>query len=211
MGLFVAMSGIAGASRQSVEKSLGEFAQSRGGTFEPASEDTESPDVTVIGEGENERVTVLYPATFMAWDDASAHLSRSLKVLVFSFHIHDEDLWMYTLFADGDEVDHFNPIPDYWSEDLPDEQQAAWAGNAEVVAQYWPGLEAKDIENYLVWWDLDEEEPDQAYADDEFTYLDCWQLVDFMRKLGLEYPVSDQGEALGAAYHFEVRESGSLA
>ena len=34
-------------------------------------------------------------------------------------------------------------------------------------------------------WDLEEDDPGKAYEDDEFASGDCWQLVDFMRKLGL--------------------------
>lgn len=206
MGLFLAMSGIAGDSRSAVEEALREYAQSKAGDFEPYKGNEEFPDVMVIGEAGGGRITVLYPGEFMAWDKASAHLSRSLGVPVFSFHIHDEDLWIYTLFAEGEEVDHFIPIPDYWFDDLPDEEREFWAGNAEAVARHWPGVEPKDIENYLVTWDLDQEEPDKAYDDDEFDYHDCWQVVDFMRKLGLEYPVDHQGKALGATYRLQVED-----
>jgi hypothetical protein len=204
MGLFLAMSGIAGASRSAVEEALKNYAQSKGGDFGPDTENEEFPDVMVVGEAGDNRITVLYPGEFMTWDKASAHLSRSLSVPVFSFHIHDEDLWMYTLSVEGEDVDHFTPIPDYWFDDLPDEERELWAGNAAVVARYWPGVEAKAIENYLVPWDLDEEEPGKAYDDDEFEYHDCWQLVDFMRKLGLLYPLSEQGQALGTTHRFEV-------
>ena len=130
MGLFLAMSGIAGGSRSAVEEALREYAQSKAGDFEP------------------------YKG----------------------------------------------------NEEFPDEERELWAGNAEAVTRHWPGVEAKDIENYLVTWDLDQEEPDKAYDDDEFDYHDCWQVVDFMRKLGLEYPVDDQGKALGATYRFQVED-----
>jgi len=52
-------------------------------------------------------------------------------------------------------------------------------------------------------WDLDEPEPLKAYPDDEFSAGEDWQLVDFMRKLGLVYPVSDDGELSGITYRFE--------
>ncbi len=204
MGLFLAMSGLAGASRPDVEKALEDFVRSKGGEFAPAGENDESHDVMVVSQAEDDRITVLYPGEFAVWDEASAYLSRSLNVPVFSFHIHDEDLWMYVLFAGGDEVDHFNPIPDYWSEKLSDKERQLWAGSAETIVRHWPGAKAADLEAYLVTWDLDEEDPDHAYADDEFSYLDCWQLTDFMRKLGLAYPVSDEGEALGPTYRFDV-------
>lgn len=40
----------------------------------------------------------------------------------------------------------------------------------------------------------------KAYPDDEFGMGDCWQMADFMRKLGLPYPISDDGTILGVTY-----------
>ena len=136
MGLFMAMSGIAGTSRTAVEEALREYARSRKGRFEPTTAPKDPSDVMVIGEAEGDRITVFYPGDFLGWDEASAYLSQQLHAPVFSFHIHDGDLWMYTLFCDGEEVDHFNPIPEYWSDDLPDEERKLWAGDAEVVAKF---------------------------------------------------------------------------
>jgi hypothetical protein len=197
----MAMSGIAGASGTAVEEALREYARSRKGRFEPTTAPKDPSDVMVIGEAEGDRITVAYPGEFLGWNKASEYLSRRLHAPVFSFHIHDGDLWMYTLFFNGEEVDHFNPIPDYWSDDLSDEEREQWEGNAEVVAKFWPGVTSEAVENYLVAWDL-EEEPGKAYDDDQ--YVDCWQVVDFMRRLGLAYPFDDRGRALGATYRFEA-------
>jgi hypothetical protein len=62
-----------------------------------------------------------------------------------------------------------------------------------------------DIERYLVRWDLDPEESKKAYADDEFVQED-WQLLDFMRKLGLPYPLNDDGTAKGETFKLWTRE-----
>jgi len=203
----LAMSGVAGVTRKAVEEALGEYAQSKNGRFQAATGPESFPDVMVIGE-QGDRITVVYPGEFMEWDEASAHLSRSLGVPVFSFHIHDDDLWMYTLFAGGgEEVGHFNPIPDYWFEDISDEERELWAGDAKAVADHWPGVQPDAIDKYLAVWDLDEQEPGKAYDDDQFPYNDCWQLIDFMRRLGLAYPIDEQGRVLGVAYRFEVASS----
>ena len=53
-------------------------------------------------------------------------------------------------------------------------------------------------------WDLDNDAPGKAYDEDEFPIGDCWQVVDFMGKLGLTYPVDDQGQATGETYMFEA-------
>ncbi|MCL4855402.1 MAG: hypothetical protein KJZ78_28905, partial [Bryobacteraceae bacterium] len=48
----------------------------------------------------------------------------------------------------------------------------------------------------------------KAYPADQFHYGDDWQLVDFLGKLGLDYPVDDRGAAHGATYRFECRPGG---
>jgi hypothetical protein len=78
-------------------------------------------------------------------------------VPVFSFHIHDGDFWMYILYFDGEVVDRFNPIPDYWNDNvstITEEEIDSWKGHAEVLTDYIPGLGIKQIENYLIRWDL---------------------------------------------------------
>ena len=59
------------------------------------------------------------------------------------------------------------------------------------------GLVPEAISNYLFQWDLNEYDSDNAYADDEFPYNDCWQITDFMRRLGLAYPIDDDGKING--------------
>jgi hypothetical protein len=72
------------------------------------------------------------------------------------------------------------------------------------VARHWPFVRPDDIANYLVHWDLDDENPGKAYPDDRCSYNDCWQLLDFMRKLGLPYPLDDASNGIVAAYRFDV-------
>jgi hypothetical protein len=111
---------------------------------------------------------------------------------------------MYRLFANGKEVDHFNPIPGYWSEKITEQERLLWKGNAKVVAEHWPGLKAEAIEKYLVAWDLDNDNPKRSYPDDKYKPGDCWQLLDFMRRLGLNYPIDDHGKVAGQTYDFKV-------
>jgi hypothetical protein len=213
MGEFIAMSGVKGCTRTDVVRSLEEFALSKGGLMEQASSKGEPFDHLVISGDENGPVTALYPDDFLGWDEASSFLSVSLGAPVLSLHIHDGDLWMYVLFVNGDEVDHFNPIPDYWSEEPSPEERSLWMGDAGVVAEVWKGVDAPSIEKYLVTWDLDEDESGKAYESDRFPFNDCWQLADFMQKLGLSYPIDDNGEIHGESYRFEVNvdNDGDLA
>jgi hypothetical protein len=71
---------------------------------------------------ENGNVSVFYPNGFVEWDESSAYISKELKTTVFSFHIHDGDFWMYILYNNGQIIDQFNPIPDYWDENISDEE-----------------------------------------------------------------------------------------
>ncbi len=207
MGLFLAMSGVANSNRAAVEEALRAYATERGGTLETVGKSTDPSDALLIADLGN-HVTVMYPDEFVQWDEASQYLSKALNTSVVSLHIHDEDLWMYVLFSKDEQVDQFNPIPDYWSDKLSDAERQAWAGNAAIVAQHWPGLVPEAISNYLFQWDLNEYDSDNAYADDEFPYNDCWQITDFMRRLGLAYPIDDDGKINASTYRFVMPNRG---
>jgi hypothetical protein len=203
MGLFLAMSGVANASRAAVEDALRAYAVENGGTLEAVDPSTDPSDALLIADSGN-HVTVMYPSDFVKWDDASESLSKTLGTSVVSLHIHDEDLWMYVLLAKGEQVDQFNPVPAYWQKNMPKGDKQIWAGNADVVAQHWPGLAPESICEYLHEWDLDAEDSDLAYDDDQFGYNDCWQMTDFMGRLCLVYPIDDQGNTKAATYRFVV-------
>ena len=121
----------------------------------------------------------------MNWDEASKAITLSLRKAVFSPHIHDGDLWMYTLYQNGIQIDAFNPIPDYWDEDITDQEREANKGNAEIISRCIAGLQPGDIKNYLVVWELDSDESVKAYVDDEFSCGIDWQMLDFMKKASI--------------------------
>ena len=203
------MSGVANSSRAAVEEALRAYATERGGTLEAVGPSADPSDALLIAES-GSHVTVMYPGEFVQWDEASQYLSRTLSTSVFSLHIHDEDLWMYVLFSKGEQVDQFNPIPDYWKRKMPKSEKQVWAGNAAVVAQHWPGLVPGIHSGYLLEWDLDVEDSDNAYDDDQFPYNDCWQVTDFMRRLGLVYPIDDDGKANASSLSVRDTESGMI-
>jgi hypothetical protein len=203
MGLFLSMSGVIGATQDSVVDALQAYAEINEGSLEQEGLTTEDDGCLVVSEGVN-GVTVLYPAEFLDWDSAAQYLSRRLKKPVFSFHIHDGDLWMYLLYDNGDLVDQFNPVPDYWGE-LENDERLSWQGDASQIARRVPGLSLEQVSKYLVKWGKDVFESDErkkAYSTDRFCYGDDWQLVDFMDKLGLDYPVDDHGDPYGETYRF---------
>ncbi len=207
MGLFLALTGIAGVTTEQVEKALPEYARDKGRTFCAGAPGTRPEELMVIAESSGQNVTVMYPAHFLEWDDASARLSRVLQKPAFSFHIHDGDLWMYMFFVDGEETDRFNPIPEYWGE-ISAEEMRTWSGNPQTLCRHWPRLQVEQIEKYLVHWSLDDvgQQEHKAYPDDEFCAGQDCQLCDFMSKLGLIYPVDNNGNRMGKTYAFTTDE-----
>jgi hypothetical protein len=206
MGLFLSFSGIVGSDHLSVVGALREFAAGHGGSLEQAVLPPGDDACLLIASGPR-GLTALYPTDFLGWDDASAYLSQTLNTAVFSFHIHDGDLWMYQLFEAGKVVDRFNPVPDYWGP-VEDEERDAWRGNPAEVARRVPGLKPDQIANYLTQWDDIPEPSPYAYPDDEFTTGQDWQILDFLRKLGLPLPLDDHGELRGTSYRFECPSQG---
>lgn len=205
MGLFLALSGVMDASEQEVEASLRNYASEKKGEMRAESLTTEDPNCLVISAGVN-GVSVLYPRDFLDWDDCSQSISHSLGKPTFSFHIHDGDLWMYILFLNGEVADRFNPIPDYW-EQVSDEEREEWRGDADKVAECVHVVKAESISRYLVHWGADvlNGARQKAYPDDEHFYGDDWQLVDFMKRLGLDYPIDDRGSPHGTTHVFRCK------
>jgi hypothetical protein len=204
MGTFLSMSSVIGKSKDEVIHSLTKYAQSVEGGMEKASLSPDNENCCVIAEA-NGNTTILHPDDFLEWDRSSEFISRDLSAAVFSFHIHDGDLWMYTLFANGETVDQFNPIPDYWEEDPGEDELRKWRGSAATVQQYISSVKLADIEKYLVRWDPEAEEGKKAYPDDEFEQED-WQLLDFMKKLGLPYPLNEDGTPKGEIYRLWTQD-----
>jgi hypothetical protein len=189
------MSGVAGVDKGAVEKALLDFARQHSGTFErlDTDEGVRDDEILLIAESGQGNVTVMYPDRFLKWVDASRHLSAALRKPVFSFHIEHGDLWMYLLFDNGEEVDRFNPMPDYWRFMDDDADPESWAGNVDIVCKHWPNVRSEQIANYLVGWDIGpgDEEGIKAYPDDEFEIGRDWQMADFMAKVGLVNPANE--------------------
>lgn len=204
MGLFLSASGVLSPDGKAVRDAVAAYVASTGGTVGLRVGTTDDCCIGVMQSTES-TTTVLYPDGFTDWDDLSKFLSLELKAPVFSFHIHDGDLWMFVAFDEGKEVAWFNPIPDYW-EAIDDADRNHWAGNAESVASLVPGLAAASIERYFVPWSEDVLTHEQkSYDDDEFAIGVDWQLTDFMRRLGFGYPLDDSGTPTGETFYMKIR------
>jgi hypothetical protein len=101
---------------------------------------------------------------------------------------YDQDTWGYCLFDVGTFLDRF------WSDpgavDTPPEE---CTGDAEVANSVL-GVPSESVAPYIRHVTEDEVEL-KAFDDDEFPLGDHWVRVDFMRRLGLNYPLP--GRAAG--------------
>lgn len=201
MGNFLALSGVIGKTQNDVLTSLTNYANSVGGGIKQDSTLNSENDNCCIVEEANGNTTIFYPEGYLEWDDSSEFISRELNATVFSLHIHDGDFWMYLLYNNGKVVDQFNPVPDYWDENITDDEIEKWKGNALIVTKYVSYLKPKDIEKYLVRWGVDEEETIKAYLTDEYTKEE-WQIVDFVTTLKLPNPLDDNGNPKRQTYKF---------
>lgn len=202
MGLFLSIAGILGKSQEEVAASMKKYAQSTGGGFEKANLGADDDNFCVVA-GANNNASFLYPNWLLDWDEISQYLSQDLNAPVFSFHIHDGDLWMYVLYVNGEIEDRFNPIPEYWDDNVDEAERKMWKGDADTVVKYAPHLKVSDIDRYLIHWDLDMEN-EKAYPDDHAVNED-WQLLDFIRKLRLPYPLTDDREPVGQVFNWSSK------
>jgi hypothetical protein len=204
MGMFLSMTSVVGKTKAEVVDSLSNYAKTVGGGLEKENLSIDNNNCCAIEEDKG-NTTIFNPYAYLEWDNSSEFISRDLNAPVFSFHIHDGDLWVYVLYVNGETVDQFNPLPDYWEENISEEEIRSWSGNARTIANYVSSVKPTDIERYLVRWDLEGEENKKAYADDEFVQED-WQLLDFMRKLDLPYPLNDDGTPKGETFKLWTKE-----
>lgn len=204
MGTFLSLTSVVGKTQTEVANSLRNYALSVGGGLEKEDLPVDHDNCCVLKEADG-NTSIFYPYGYGEWDASTAFISKELSAPVFSFHIHDGDLWMYLLFANGNVADQFNPLPDYWDDNISKEEMQSWKGNAKLVSSYFSHIQPASIEKYLVPWDLESEGTNKAYAADEYEQED-WQLLDFMKKLQLPYPLTDEGNANGEVYKLYTKE-----
>jgi hypothetical protein len=205
MGLFLSIACVIRGDEANVVDALRQYAIDHNMIFGKETLSNYDGCVCAVVASNEVGVTVLYPYEFFDWDEASCYISERLGLPVFSFHLHDEDLWMYLLFDKGVIEDQFNPIPDYWGE-LSGDEMASWVGDADEVSEKVPGIFPELVSAYLVRWGdevFEADEPFKAYPSDRYAYGDCMQLFDFIDKLGLIYPIDDEEHPIGDLYRFE--------
>src|SRR6266496_6193495 len=104
MGMFLSLTSIIGKTQNEVVNSLSNYTKSVGGGLEKEALSIDNDNCCVIEEA-NGNTTIFNPYAYIEWDKSSEFISKDLNAPVFSFNIHDGDLWMYVLFVNGDTVD----------------------------------------------------------------------------------------------------------
>lgn len=151
---------------------------------------------------------VLFNDNTIGYDTLADALSRKAACAVLLLYIYDDDFWGYYFYENGQELDQFSPVPDYFDEQaMP---PARYAGNPARIAKYF-GVKEEEIKNYYMPWrrtkeekaqgHTDEADSDQtAYPQDEHCYGDCWQIADFMEKLGCPWEAFDEEGAADSIF-----------
>jgi len=190
MGLFLTMMACKGPSRDKVIEAIKNILSQRGLYFDSQTKVdgiTGKNNLFEITNETNGWIQVFGPE--VPDDKLTQSLSEKLNVPVFQFHIHDGDLWMYELFVSGKLVDRYNPTPDYWSQ-VSDEERNSWKGNSKVLSSVL-NIQESSVKPYLIPWTqemLNSTSQPKAFPEDEFNITSEWAMVDFQKKLGIEYP-----------------------
>ena len=119
----------------------------------------------------------------------AGELSRTIDGPAIAFLEFEQAAWGYRLFDRGREIDKFWNIPD-----VVEVPSYEFAGNVETVSRVF-GAEPQSIAAYL---QHVTDSAGKAFGDDEYALGDHWVRVDFMRRLGLQYP--SPGQATGGKY-----------
>jgi hypothetical protein len=138
-------------------------------------------------------------------EGVARNLSLSLSASCILLHFSDDVAWSYDLFQAGHVLDSYNSRPNQFVKATED-QIVRLMGRPEVICSNWPDVMPEDISLYLSNKELlADGSESKAYGSDRSPEWDAWQLCDFMRKLGLEYPVDENGDSIrGSIKHMTI-------
>ena len=153
----------------------------------------------LIELGATQTVQSLYlPSGSDLWAIPEA-IASALKVPWLDLSINEEAMWSYVLVVDGQTVDDFSTLPQYWdmAEDADADPLAGKFSDPRVLAETWQ-VPVERVERYLVNWGMQNDPDDsgvyhtilqdKAYPTDEHPYGECRQMFDFMKALGGKMP-----------------------
>lgn len=137
---------------------------------------------------QNSGVSVLFSEYCAGYAALAQALSAQLNRLVLLLYMYDDDFWGYFCCENGELLDEFNPMPDYFEEVSEAERQRV-SGDSALLADRFH-VPQTDIAGYLIPWDAsiwDGSEDRKVHETDACSAGDCWQMADFMARLGYPY------------------------
>lgn len=180
MGLFLETAVILDSTEDEVRAALSEL-ESRNGQN---GMQLKAADCEVIEQ--NGGVSVRFNEYCAGYTPLAQALSARLNRLVLFLYIYDDDFWGYFCCENGELLDEFTPMPDYF-EGITEAERQRMSGSSALLSKRFRVPEA-DIAGYLIPWDAGIwEEGRKAYETDTYNAGDCWQITDFMDKLGYPY------------------------
>jgi hypothetical protein len=130
--------------------------------------------------------TVVIPPYDVASDQLGLGISKA-GLITSAVSIYEDVLWTHVLCENGEVVDRFVNIPDYFGDD--DDPGPTWRGNGAAVGSAL-GADAALIAPYFRQFRALENPQGgtRAHDDDEWDLLDGWVIVDLWRRIGITYP-----------------------
>lgn len=126
--------------------------------------------------------------------EIASGVAEMLGIVWMHLRIQEGALWDYSLYDGRRQIHNFSTLPEYWDDEPSFIERHR--GNPEELARLWE-LPQSTIERYLKPWGyvLDKEDGifetklrGKAYPTDECEYGQIWQMADFLRALGVQYP-----------------------
>jgi hypothetical protein len=136
--------------------------------------------------------SVLLHLNALIGERLAAELSRLTSAPSIVLSEDDQTTWGYALFLDGAESDSFWSVPEIVGVDGD-----AVRGTPSLVSQVF-GVPESTVAPYLQHLSAEPPDTPKVFPDDEFALSDHWVRVDFMRRLGLQYPAP--GETAGGRH-----------
>lgn len=194
MGIFLNLASLYKVDKEKLKTEVENFFKNSGvkakHTNKKKDDINEHQDIVMYTDNESKWTVLFYTQGAVYGTRLSGFLSDKLNCLVSHIRVYDGDYWAHFYFKDGNVLDMFASIPDYFEQDQAQIERLKnkYKANPSKIAVFYPGaLDPADIEKYFEHIDLNKSYS-KAYSSDEHNLDDFWVFTDFWKKLGIVYP-----------------------
>ena len=134
---------------------------------------------------------VFYENDDLPSDNFLKVLSKELNCPLLRLGFYDADYWYYELYSKGKLLNRFSTHPKVLKSQDPRYKTFSYKADILLLVKTWGKVKSEEIKHYLLNHEKNEDllfQTPKAYKTDEFEYGDIWQITDFMKKFGLNYP-----------------------